>query len=56
MEIVELLFKTVLLRPYVFCFLAAFLVIAFAEVGPWRAFVWSLRWRATNHDCCFCHA
>jgi putative membrane protein len=41
-EIVELLFKTVLLRPYVFCFLAAFLVIAFAEVGPWRALVWTV--------------
>ncbi len=42
MEIVELLFETVLLRPYVFCFLAAFLAIAFAEVGPRRACVWTV--------------
>jgi putative membrane protein len=35
-----LLWKTVLLRPYVFAFLAAFLVIALAEIGPFRTAVW----------------
>jgi putative membrane protein len=39
-HIVELLAHTVALRPYVFCFLAAFLVIALGEIGPFRTLVW----------------
>jgi uncharacterized membrane protein len=39
-HIVELLVHTVALRPYVFCFLAAFLVIALGEIGPIRTIVW----------------
>jgi len=39
-HIVELLLHTVALRPYVFCFLAAFVVIALGEIGPVRTLVW----------------
>lgn len=40
MHIVELLGQTIVLRPYVFCFLAAFVLIALGEVGPMRTLVW----------------
>jgi putative membrane protein len=39
-HIIELLGQTIVLRPYVFCFLAAFLVIALGEVGALRTLVW----------------
>jgi uncharacterized membrane protein len=39
-HIVELLAQTVALRPYVFCFLAAFVLIALGEIGPVRTLVW----------------
>ena len=39
---IELLIGTFWLRPYVFAFLAAFLVIALAEIGPRRTAVWTL--------------
>ena len=39
-ESLDLLVKTVLLRPYVFCFLALYLVIAWGEIGPLRTVVW----------------
>jgi putative membrane protein len=39
-HIVELLGQTIVLRPYVFCFLAAFVLIALGEVGPMRTLVW----------------
>lgn len=39
---IELLIGTFWLRPYVFAFLAAFLVIALAEIGPRRTVVWML--------------
>ena len=45
MEILLLLFKTILLRPYVFAFLAAFLVSAIALIGwprTWR--FWLISW------------
>jgi len=38
---IELLIGTFWLRPYVFGFLAAFLVIALSEIGPRRAAVWA---------------
>ena len=47
----DLLIGTILLRPYVFGFLAAFLVAGFADLG-WRrtllfaAWVWPLAWLA----------
>ncbi|HYB13786.1 MAG TPA: carotenoid biosynthesis protein [Myxococcota bacterium] len=40
MHTLELLAHTVALRPYVFGFLAAFLVIALGEIGPARTLVW----------------
>lgn len=40
MEIWNLLLGTLVLRPYVFIFLAAFLVIALSEIGPRRTAVW----------------
>jgi len=39
-HIVELLLHTIALRPYVFCFLAAFVAIALGEIGPVRTLVW----------------
>lgn len=39
---IELLIGTFWLRPYVFGFLAAFLVIALAEIGPRRTAAWTL--------------
>jgi len=39
-DTVELLGHTVALRPYVFGFLAAFVVIALGEIGPVRTAVW----------------
>lgn len=41
MHTIELLIGTFWLRPYVFGFLAAFLVIALSEIGPRRAAVWA---------------
>ena len=38
---IELLIGTFWLRPYVFGFLAAFLVIALSEIGPRRTAVWT---------------
>ena len=42
LEIVRLLMGTLWLRPYVFVFLAAFLLVALAEIGPRRTLVWGL--------------
>jgi putative membrane protein len=39
-HVLELLAHTVVLRPYVFCFLAAFVAIALGEIGPRRTLVW----------------
>jgi putative membrane protein len=48
---VELLVKTIALRPYVFCFLAAFVVIALGEIGPMRTLVWSVLGYAVAFAC-----
>ena len=53
MEIVELFFKTILFRPYVFAFLAAFLFAAITLIGwprTWR--FWLISW-ATAFVCEF---
>lgn len=42
METLDLLLGTLLLRPYVFAFLGAFLAIALSEIGPRRTLVWML--------------
>jgi putative membrane protein len=42
LETIRLLVGTLWLRPYVFVFLAAFLVVALAEIGPLRTLVWTL--------------
>ncbi len=39
---IRLLVGTLWLRPYVFVFLATFLVVALAEIGPLRTLVWML--------------
>src|SRR6476660_6989156 len=53
MEIIALFFKTILFRPYVFVFLAAFLCVAIKLIGwprTWR--FWLISW-ATAFVCEF---
>jgi putative membrane protein len=50
-DTLDLLVGTVGLRPYVFAFLAAFLSIALAEIGPWRTLVWTVLGYAIAFAC-----
>lgn len=51
METLDLLLGTLSLRPYVFAFLGAFLVVALSEIGPRRTFVWMIVGFAIAYAC-----
>lgn len=54
MELLSLLIGTVVLRPYVFIFLALFLLVASQQIGWRRAFLWTITGYAVAFAAEFC--